>query len=93
MSCTGDRLGGGGDGVEFARGFPQGDVGFEFAHHFFEAGEVERLGAVADGFFGVRVDFDDDAVGADGHARARDGGDEAALSGGVAGVEHDREDA
>src|ERR1700761_4706501 len=52
--CSEDRLGGGGDGVEFARGFPQRDVGFEFAHHFFEGGEVEGLGAVADGFFGVR---------------------------------------
>ena len=31
-------LGGGGDGVEFGRGLPQGDVRFEFAHHFVEGG-------------------------------------------------------
>src|SRR5580698_8422518 len=31
-------LGSGGDGIDSARGLPQGDVGFEFAHHFVEGG-------------------------------------------------------
>jgi hypothetical protein len=38
MTLPRAELGGGGDGVEFARGFPQRDVGFEFAHHFVETG-------------------------------------------------------
>jgi len=36
------------------------------------------------------VNFDDDAVGTDGDARAGDSRNEAAFSGGVAWIEHDR---
>ena len=69
-----------GDGVELARGFPQCDVGFQLTHHFVEAGEVEGLSAIADGFFRMGVDLHNDAVGSDGHCGTRDCRYQAALA-------------
>src|SRR4051812_35622578 len=52
---------------------PEADVGLEAVHHGLETWQGERLGAVADGLLGARVDFDDDAIGADRDAGAREG--------------------
>jgi hypothetical protein len=82
---------GGGEGFALARCLPQIDVGAQVAHHSLELNEIQGLGAVADGFFWGGMDFDDQAVRADGYAGAGYRGHEAALSGGVAGIQDDRQ--
>ena len=49
----------GGEGFGLARCLPQFDVGLQVQHHAFELRQIQRLGAIADGFFGRGVDFDD----------------------------------
>ena len=54
-------------------------------HELLETGEIDLLLAVAEGFGGVWVDFDEEAVGAHGHGafaeRAHEVGPAAALAG------------
>ncbi|MCW2710498.1 MAG: hypothetical protein JWP24_692, partial [Marmoricola sp.] len=56
-----------------------------------EVGTEERLGTVAQGVLRVAVDVDDDAVGADGDRRTREGYDEVASPARVGGVDDDRQ--
>src|ERR1022692_4958943 len=78
---------------EFAgAGFlPQPDIWLQFAHHAREIGQCEGLRSVADGLLRTRMDFHDQAVGADGHGGARKRRNQAALAGGVARVENHRQ--
>src|SRR5450759_4903001 len=71
-----------------ARFPPQLDVGLQFAHHPCEIGQCEGLRSVADGLLGTGMDFHDQAVGADRHGGARKRRNQAALAGGVAGIEY-----
>src|SRR5262249_52037246 len=65
--------GGRGWGGFLAASSPQGDVGLQVFHQFGKLREVEGLCAVADGFLGRGMRFDEEAVGADGYACSRDG--------------------
>src|SRR5579871_57119 len=78
-------------GRRLARFLPQLDVGLEVGHQLLEAGDCQGLGAVADRLFGAGMDFEDEAVRADSHSRARNRRHQAALSSGVAGIEQDRQ--
>src|SRR5579871_6961791 len=75
-------------GLSLASFFPQLDIGLQVPHHVSELLERQRLRAVADGLFGVRMHFHDQAIGADGDARSRNRRDQAALAGGMAGIEN-----
>lgn len=57
-------------------------------HKVDELGEVERLVAVGKSLFGIGVDFDDEAVGADGFGGEGEGFDEGGFAGAVAGVDY-----
>ena len=72
-----------------ARCLPQLEIRLEVVHQGPELVEVKRLRAVAEGFFGKRMHFDEQAVRAHGHRRARQRRHQAALAGGVAGIEDD----
>src|SRR5258707_1332641 len=69
----------GGNGARF---LPKADVRRQVAHHTGEVRKGERLGAVADRFFGARVNFDDQPVGADCHASAGKRRHQASFAGG-----------
>ena len=51
----------------------------------------DGLDAVGEGFFGFVVDFDEEAVGADGDCGEREGKNFVALAGAVRWVDHDRQ--
>src|ERR1035441_2916679 len=70
---------------------PQPEVGLQFAHHAREICQREGLRSVPDCLLGTRMDFHDQAVGADGHGGARKRRNQAALAGGVARVENHRQ--
>src|ERR1035437_7054842 len=74
-----------------ARLVPQLDIRLQFAHHPCEIAQRKGLRSVADGLLGTRMDFHDQAVGADRHSGARKRRNQAALAGGVAGIENDRQ--
>src|ERR1022692_2360972 len=78
---------------EFAgAGFlPQPDIWLQFAHHAREIGQCEGLRTVADGLLRTRMDFHDQAVGADRHPGAGERGNQAAFARGVARVENHRQ--
>jgi len=82
MGCGGKFFG--------SRLLPQVDVGLEVLHHAGELAQFEGLGAIADGFLWCGMGFDDQAIGADGYTCASDSRHQAALSGGVAGIEDHR---
>src|SRR5580693_4956631 len=42
--------------------FPQGNVRFQIAHQLPETGQRERLGAIADGFLGAGMHFQNQSV-------------------------------
>src|SRR5579862_2914753 len=47
-----------------ARFLPQADVRLKLVHHGLETGQGQRLRAIAYGFLGIGVHFNDEAVGA-----------------------------
>ena len=60
-------------------------------HHFAELAEVERLRSIADGLLRPRMHFHQQAVGANGYGGAAQRWNQAALTGGVAGIEDHRQ--
>jgi hypothetical protein len=52
-------------------GVPQLDIWFQFPHHASELIEVQRLRAIADSFFRMRMHFDNQSIRADSYAGAR----------------------
>src|SRR6185369_15675777 len=74
-----------------ARFVPQPDIRPQFAHHPSEIGQRERLRSVADCLLRARMDLDDQAVGSNRHARARERRNQTALARGVAGIENHRQ--
>ena len=65
-----------------------GDL-LDFALEFGEFGGEDGLHAVGEGFFGLVMDFDEKAVGADGYGCARERQNFVALAGAVAGIDED----
>ena len=88
------------DSLCCARGFGDfdavGDVAVEnlgdlgaFVHHFYELFGVDGLGSVGEGFVGLVMDLDHEAVGSYGDCGAGQGHDLVALAGSVAGIDED----
>lgn len=64
-----------------------GDEGADLLHQLAEAVEGELLGAVAPGFGGVGVDFDEEGIGAHGDGAFGHGGDQGGFAGTLAGID------
>ena len=78
------------DSLGDATCLPQFHVWRKFVHHALELRDVERLRAVADRLRRIRVNFNNETIGADCDGSTRERRNQAALSGGVARVEDHR---
>jgi len=85
-----DELEAGATGLVDAAVEDGGDLA-NFGEEFGEFGGEDGLHAVGEGFFGLMVDFDEEAVGADGHGGTGERKNFVALAGAVAGIDHDGE--
>jgi hypothetical protein len=67
-----------------------GDL-LDFGHEFGVFGGDDGLDAVGEGFVRLMMDFDEEAISADGDCCTREGEDFVALAGAVGGIDEDRE--